>query len=417
MKDRGASPTDGPVPHVPTIARSLAKAPLGTRLRASIQRIRHIVRKEFIQIVRNKQNFRFIIIAPLFQLIVFGSASRLDIRTIDTVVADMDRSMLSRQVAEAFSRSGYFRIVAQVTSYKDVDWYLKKGEASIALLIPPDLERRIQANRTAQVGVLVDGVETITAGTVSGYAQSILLRFSLDILSLRTNRMQGNLFESATPHLIVPEVTDATRAWFNPNLDSKNFFVPGVLVLIILAFAIVVTTAVIVREKEIGTIEQLMVCPITRLELILGKTIPCFLMELAVLAVITPLALLLYDIPFRGSYVFFFVTFIIFLITASGIGMTISSFCKTQQQAILSSFMFLQPAVLLSGYAFPIENMPEVVQYMTYLNPLRYFIVIVRGVFLKGTGWEVLWPQVIPIVLMGVFYIALASRLLQKRAD
>ena len=417
MNDSGTSPNDAPVQHAPTRVQALRNALLGSRMRMSIQRIRHIVRKEFIQIVRNKQNFRFIIIAPLFQLIVFGSASRMDIRTIDTVVADTDRSTLSRQVVEAFSRSGYFRIVAQVSSYDDVDWYLKKGEASIAILIPPDLERRIQANRTAEVGVLVDGVETTTAGTVSGYAQSILLRFSLDILSSRTNQMQGNLFQSTTPYLIVPEITDASRAWFNPNLDSKNFFVPGVLVLIILAFAIVLTSAVIVREKEIGTIEQLMVCPITRLELILGKTIPCFVMEVAVLLIITPLALVLYDIPFRGSYLFFFGTFVLFLITSSAIGMTISSFCKTQQQAILTSFMFLQPAVLLSGYAFPIENMPEVVQYMTYLNPLRYFIVIVRGVFLKGTGWEVLWPQVIPIVVMGVFYIALASRLLQKRAN
>ncbi|MBI5570060.1 MAG: ABC transporter permease [Desulfomonile tiedjei] len=417
MKDSGTTLTDGPELQAPTRLQALRNAFLRSKLRMSIQRIRHIVRKEFIQIVRNKQNFRFIVIAPLFQLIVFGSASRMDIRAIDTVVADMDRSTLSRQVVEAFSRSGYFRIVAQVPAYDDVDWYLKKGEASMALLIPPDLERRIQANRTAQVGVLVDGVETTTAGTVSGYAQSILLRFSLDILSSRTNRMQGNLFESITPHLIVPEVTEASRAWFNPNLDSKNFFVPGVLVLIILAFAIVLTSAVIVREKEIGTIEQLMVCPITRLELILGKTIPCFVMELAVLLIITPLALVFYEIPFRGSYLFFFGTCIIFLITSSGIGMTISSFCKTQQQAILTSFMFLQPAVLLSGYAFPIENMPDVVQYLTYLNPLRYFIVIVRGVFLKGTGWEILWPQVIPIVVMGVFYIALAARLLQKRAD
>lgn len=417
MRSRGNIRTAGPTAVRPSRLQRLRNAFLASALPESIRRIRCLMRKEFIQIVRNRQNFRFIIIAPLFQLIVFGSASRLDIRTIDTVVADMDRSILSRNVVEAFSRSGYFRIVAHVRAYDDVDWYLKKGEASMAILIPPDLERRIQANRTAEVGILVDGVETITAGTVSGYAQSILARFSLDILSSRTNRMQGNLFESITPHLIVPEVTDASRAWFNPNLDSKNFFVPGVLVLILLAFTIVLTSAVIVREKEIGTIEQLMVCPINRLELILGKTIPCFIMEFTVLVILTPLAFLLYDIPFRGSYLFFFGTFVIFLITASGIGTTISAFCKSQQQAILTSFMFLQPSVLLSGYAFPIENMPVVVQYLTYLNPLRYFIVIVRGVFLKGTGWEILWPQIIPIVIMGVFYIGLASRLLQKRLD
>jgi ABC-2 type transport system permease protein len=267
------------------------------------------------------------------------------------------------------------------------------------------------------VGILIDGVDTTTAGTVSGYAQSILQRFSLDVMNARVDKMQGILFETTTPRLIMPEIADATRAWFNPNLDSKNFFVPGVLVLIMLALAIVLTSAIIVREKELGTIEQLMVAPISRLELILGKTIPCFAIEVITLGVITPLAFLLYDIPFRGSFVFFIAAALLFLITSSGIGVTISAFCKTQQQAILTSFMFLQPAVLLSGYAFPIENMPTVVQYLTYLNPLRYFITIVRGVFLKGVGWEILWPQVIPIVLMGIFYIGWASLLFKRRVD
>jgi len=190
-----------------------------------------------------------------------------------------------------------------------------------------------------------------------------------------------------------------------------------VVVLILLALSTILTSAVVVREKEIGTIEQLMVTPITRLELILGKTIPCFLIEIVTLAVVVPLAFLIYDIPFRGSLLFFIVTALLFLITTSAIGMTISAFCSTQQQAVLSSFMFLQPAVLLSGYAFPIENMPVVVQYSTYLNPLRYFITIVRGVFLKGTGWEVLWPQVVPMLLMAIFYLGLASFLFKKRAD
>lgn len=386
-------------------------------LKAKLRRIRHIIRKEFIHIKRNKQNFRILIIAPLLQLVVFGSASRLDVKDVRTVVADMDKSTLSRAVIDAFSRSGYFRIVSYVPSYDEVDWHLQTGSASLAILIPPDLEDRIQGTRTAQVGVLIDGVDTTTAGTVSGYSQSILQRFSTDIMNERIGKFQGLLFDTATPRLIIPELTEASRAWFNPNLDSKNFFVPGVLVLILLALAIVLTSALIVREKELGTIEQLMVAPITRLELILGKVIPCFTIQIITLAVITPLAFLFYDVPFRGSFPFFIATALLFLITASGIGVTISTFCTTQQQAMLSSFMFLQPAVLLSGYAFPIENMPTVIQYVTYLNPLRYFIVIVRGVFLKGVGWETLWPQVIPIFIMGVFYISLASLLFKRRVD
>ena len=357
------------------------------------------------------------LIAPILQLVILGYASRLDVKDVQTVVADLDRSALSRQIIDSFSRSGYFIIKKTVDSYAEVDRFLETGQAAMAILIPPDLERRIKGGQTAQVGVLIDGVDTTTAGTVSGYAQSILLGFSADITTQRVGKMQGLLFDSANPRLIVPSFTDASRAWFNPNLNSKDFFVPGVVVIILVATTIILTSAVIVREKEIGTIEQLMVAPISRLEFILGKTLPCFAIVITIMAIIMPLGLLIFDVPFRGSRVFFLPTGIVFLITIAGIGVTISAFCQTQQQAVLSSFMFLQPAVLLSGYAFPIENMPIVIQYLTYLNPLRYFITIVRGVFLKGTGWEVLWPEVIPICIMAVFFIAVASFLFKKRVD
>lgn len=384
---------------------------------AKKQRIKRLIIKEFIQIARNRQNFALLLIAPLLQLIIFGSASRLDVKDVRTVIVDLDQSASSRQVIESFKKSGYFRIIGTPEKYDDVDPYMLETRAVMALLIPPDFERRVRAGSTAEIGVLIDGVDTITAGTVSGYAQAIINGFSNEILVSRINSMQGLLFDSTSPRLITPQFKDASRAWFNPNLNSKEFFVPGVVVLIILAMSIVLTSAVIVREKEIGTIEQLMVAPISRLELILGKTIPCFLIQIITLLVITPLALVMYDVPFRGSLIFFFAASMLFLTTASGIGMTISAFCSTQQQAILTSFMFLQPSVLLSGYAFPIENMPWMIQYVTYLNPLRYFITIVRGVFLKGVGPEVLWPQLIPILIMAFFYIGLAAALLKRRID
>lgn len=387
------------------------------KLLESLRRIRWLIRKEFIQIVRNRQNFAMLLVAPVIQLVIFGSASRLDVQNVSTVIVDLDRSPMSREIAEAFSRSGYFKIVAHLNSYDSVDSLLERNQATMAILIPPDFEQRIQGRRKAEVGILVDGVDTVTAGTVSGYAQAILLRFSNDIMASRINSMQGLLYDSTSPRLIVPGFTDASRAWFNPNLNSKDFFVPGVVVLILLALSIVLTSAVIVREREIGTIEQLMVAPISRLELILGKTIPCFLIEIVTLLIVTPLALLIYDVPLRGSLWFFFGSFLLFLITASAIGMTISAFCSTQQQAVLTSFMFLQPSILLSGYAFPIENMPWVIQYVTYLNPVRYFITIVRGVFLKGSGWDVLWPQLLPIFVMAVVYIACASALFKRRID
>ncbi len=383
----------------------------------SLRRIRWLIRKEFIQIVRNRQNLMMLLMAPLVQLIIFGSASRLDVNSVSTVVVDLDHSRMSRDIVEGFSRSGYFKIIRYLDSYEAVDKLLERNVASLAILIPPDFEQRVNGRRKAEVAVLIDGVDTITAGTVSGYAQSILQRFSDDILVSRINSMQGLLYDSTTPRLIIPQVKDASRAWFNPNLNSKDFFVPGVVVLILLTLAIILTSAVIVREREIGTIEQLMVAPISRLELILGKTIPCFTIEIVTLLAITPLALLVYDIPFRGSLSFFFGAFLLFLITASGIGMTISAFCSTQQQAVLTSFMFLQPSILLSGYAFPIENMPAPIQYVTYLNPVRYFIAIVRGVLLKGSGWEILWPQLAPIFIMAIVYITWASALFKRRID
>lgn len=385
--------------------------------RERLRRIRHLVRKEFIHIIRNRQNFRLLLLAPILQLVLFGYACRLDVQDVTTIVVDLDNSTLSRQVADAFARSGYFIIVGHLKSYDEVDAYMQKGLASMAILIPPDFEEKIQAKSVADLGILIDGVDTITAGTVSGYAQSIVQRFSLDLSIVNMNKMQGLRYDTDSPRLIVPEVVDTSRAWFNPNLTSKYFFIPGVVVLILLSLSIIVTSAVIVRERETGTIEQLMVAPISRLELILGKTIPCFTIEIVTLTVIVPLAFLIFDIPFRGSLTFFLATCLLFLLTSSGIGMTISAFCTTQQQAILTSFMFLQPSVLLSGYAFPIENMPVIVQYVTYLNPLRYFITIVRGVFLKGVGLEVLWPQVIPIVIMGIFSIGLASVLFKRRVD
>jgi ABC-2 type transport system permease protein len=375
------------------------------------------MRKEFTQIYRNKQNFRLLLIAPFLQLIILGYASRLDVKDVQIVVADLDRSALSREIIDSFSRSGYFIIKQTVNSYDEVDWYLETGQAAMAILIPPDLERRIKGGQTAQVGVLVDGVDTTTAGTASGYAQAILLRFSSDISSERVGKMQGLLFNTALPRLIVPIFTDASRAWFNPNLNSKDFFVPGVVVIILVATTIILTSALIVREKEIGTIEQLMVAPISRVELILGKTLPCFTIVITIMTVIMPAALLIFDVPFNGSRAFFLPVSMVFLITIAGVGMTISAFCQTQQQAILSSFMFLQPTVLLSGYAFPIENMPTVIQCLTYLNPLRYYITIVRGVFLKGVGWSILWPEVLPICAMAVFFIAVASFLFKKRVD
>lgn len=390
---------------------------VGSTFAEKRNRIRHLMRKEFLQLVRNKQNFRILLIAPLFQLMIFGYAVRLDVKDVATVVADLSRSQMSRELIDAFSQSGYFRMEAFLDSYAEADRFLEDGSAKVALLIPPDMEQRIKGYRTAQVGILIDGVDTTTAGTVSGYAESIIQGFSADLLQTRIQWARSLRHSLGRQDLILPSVSARPRAWFNPNLDSRNFFVPGVLALILTFFSMVLTSMALVREKERGTIEQLMVTPLTRLELIVGKIAPCFLVSCLNLVVMTFLAVSWFDPFMRGSLLFFFFAAILFLMTCLALGMTISVFCQTQQQAMLSSFMVLQPAVLLSGFVFPIENMPGVIQYVTYINPLRYFIVIVREVFLKGAGPDILWPQLIPIALMGIFYIALSSFLFKKKID
>jgi ABC-2 type transport system permease protein len=382
-----------------------------------LSRIRHVIRKEFIQIVRNKQNFRILLIAPIFQLILFGYAVRLDVKEVATVVVDMDRSIVSRNLVESFTRSGYFVIKEYLTSYDQADYYLERGEATVALLIPPDLERRVKADQTTQIGILVDGVDTTTAGTVSGWAQAIIQGYAFELMQEDIQWARGLRFTLNSPTLLIPSISAKPRAWFNPNLDSKDYFVPGTLVLILMFLAVTSTAMVIVREKEKGTIEQIMVTPISRVELIVGKTIPCFIIAVANLASMTVLAFLVFQPIFKGSLFIFFMGGIAFTITCLGMGMTLSVFCRTQQQAVLLTFFVMQPASILSGFVFPIDNMPTVIQYVTYLNPLRYYIVIVREVFLKGVGWDLLWPQFVPLVVMGVGYILLSSFLFKKKID
>jgi len=394
-----------------------SNGPERSALAQSLTRIRCLMKKEFLQIFRNKQNVRMMIFAPLFQLFLFGYAIRLDVQNVPTVVVDMDRTTMSRQLIDAFSRSGYFVITQYLDGYSAADYDLERGYASVALLIPPDFESRIKGDRTANVGVLVDGVDTTMANTVSGYSDAIVKQFAADLILNRITWARGVRYQAEQPDLIVPGLAGAPRAWFNPNLESKAFFIPGILAVILTFFSVVLTTMTLVHEKETGTIEQLMVTPINRLELILGKAIPAFCIALVNLVSLIILVRLWFQPPFRGSLVFFLACAVLYLVLCLGLGMTISAFCRTQQQAMLSTFMVFQPATLLSGFVFPIENMPQVIQYFTYINPLRYFTVITREVFLKGIGPEILWPQIVPLALMAVGFLALASVLFKKRID
>jgi ABC-2 type transport system permease protein len=265
----------------------------------------------------------------------------------------------------------------------------------------------LAAGRTAAVQVIVDGTDSNTAAVVLDYAARITQAYSKDVLDMRIAALPVPIRRPGAVEL-------ESRAWFNDNLESRNFYVPGVIAIIVLLITLMLTSMAVVREKEIGTMEQIIVTPITPVEFILGKTVPFALIGLADVLLITTIGVGWFGIPIRGSLLVLFGATVLYLLTTLGIGLLISTVSQTQQQAMMSSFFFYFPAVLLSGFMFPIANMPTVVQWLTYLNPLRYFLVIVRGVFLKGVGPDILWPQMASLAVMGVVTLGLASRRFRK---
>jgi ABC-2 type transport system permease protein len=371
------------------------------------ERIRHMLVKEFIQVFRDPKMRGVIFMMPIIQTLVFGYAVTTDVRHVRTAVYDLDHSVASRELTSRFVRSGYFDLVADVSREGDVRALMDRGTVRAVLQINRGFGGDLAAGRTATVQVIVDGTDSNTAAVVLDYAARITQAYSTDILVRRIAELPGPI---ARPGAVELE----SRAWFNENLESRNFYVPGVIAIIVLLITLMLTSMAVVREKEIGTMEQIIVTPIRPVEFILGKTVPFALIGFADVLIITTIGVGWFEIPIRGSLLVLFGATALYLLTTLGIGLLISTVSQTQQQAMMSSFFFYFPAVLLSGFMFPIANMPTVVQWLTYLNPLRYFLVIVRGVFLKGVGPDILWPQMASLAVMGVVTLGLASRRFRK---
>jgi len=371
------------------------------------ERIKHMLIKEFIQIFRDPKMKGVIFLMPIIQLLVFGYAVTTDVRNVKTVVCDLDNSVSSRKIISEFAGSGYFEIIEYTDSQQQATYLLDKAKAQIILRINKGFNDNLIAGQKASIQIILDGTDSNTAGIALGYAGRIIGTFSENILIKRINKMQGSAPLSGTVAL-------EPRAWFNENLESRNFYVPGVIAIIVMLITLMLTSMAVVREKEIGTMEQIMVTPITSTEFILGKTVPFALIGFANVAMITLVGVLWFKVPIRGSLILLFVATALYLMTTLGIGLLISTVSQTQQQAMMSTFFFYFPAVLLSGFMFPIANMPEVIQWFTYLNPLRYFLVIVRGIFLKGVGPETLWPQMVALAIMGCAFLWFASKRFKK---
>jgi ABC-2 type transport system permease protein len=373
-----------------------------------LSRIRRVFVKELIQTLRDKRMRATLIVPPIFQLIIFGYAANLDVKHIRTAVRDLDQSVDSRDLISRFRQSKYFDFLFYPQRQQDAERLLLNGDVTLSLEIPPDFSRKLKKGDTATVQILVDGTESNTAMIALGYVSKILGDYSTSIMIHRLNREGRIGFEEAGVEL-------EHRIWFNPNLESRLFYVPGVIAAIAFLIPVILTAQAIVREKEIGTLEQIMVTPIRSWELMVGKTLPFALIGLLDVVMIALIGVFWFDVPLRGNPLVLLCGAVLFLQSSVAIGLFISTISSTQQQAQISTFFFAMPAFILSGFAFPIDNMPEWIQTLTYAIPLRYFLVIIRGVFLKGIGLEILWPQMAALAGLGGAMILLSSLRFRKR--
>jgi len=371
------------------------------------ERMQAILIKEFKQVLRDPRMKTVLFISPLLQVILFGYAANRDINYIPTAIYDRDNTKESRELLRSFTYSKYFIPKFYIYSDAEQNRVLDKGYASVVIRIDRGFGRNLNAGKDAQVQMAYDGTDSNTAMVVMGYANTVIGSFQEEILKQKAYAT-GRITAIANVQL-------RDRAWFNGNLISRNYYLPGVIASIVTIMSLLLTAMAIVREKEIGTMEQLIVSPLKPLELIIGKLMPFAVIALCQAVLITILGVFWFHIPFRGSLLLLLLSTCVYLFTTLGAGLFISTVSATQQEAMMSVFLFYNPVFLLSGFAYPIQNMPQIIQYLTIFNPLRYYLVIIRGIFLKGVGMDVLWPQLLPLVVMGLATIIMSSLRFRKR--
>ncbi|MCK4431920.1 MAG: ABC transporter permease [Candidatus Aminicenantes bacterium] len=352
--------------------------------------VRHIIRKEFIQTFRDRRMFFPIFVAPVVQLILFGYAVTTDIKHISLAVLDYDRTHESRHLVSSLSQSESFNLDFYLKSSQEIDRLFEKEKIKAAVVIPRKFERNLKKGAQASLQVILDGTDANSATIIMSYISQLIAKHSENILTKIGDRRGVGI------------VVSQPRVWYNPNLKSSVYMVPGVICLILLITTLLLTSMSITKEREMGTLEQLIVSPIKPLELIIGKTMPFVLIGLCDVVLIISAGKLIFDVPIRGSLLFLFGVALLFVLTTLSLGLFISTISRTQQQAMMTAFFLAMPAMLLSGIFSPIENMPKIIQYITLLNPLRYFSTAVRGILLKGNDISVLWPQVLALFIFGI---------------
>jgi ABC-2 type transport system permease protein len=376
-----------------------------------LARLKQMLIKEFIQVFRDKRT-RFILIGPpMIQMLVFGYAANYEIRHVPTVVLDLDHSQESRELISRFTSSPYFDVQRELTDSRQLGDEIEQGKAAAGLEIDAGFAAKLRSGQTAPLQVIVDATNSNTALIASSYIAQIAQGFASEYQQDRIGRIAPQLIE------LMPSVELAPRPWYNPDLKSRWFFVPGIIGSLTLVLVITLTAFAVVREREIGTLEQIMVTPIRPYEFILGKTLPFFLIGLFDVTLIAVVGSLWFQVPFRGHVSVLLMGAVLFLLCMLGVGLLISTVSATQQQAMVTAFFFIMPAITFSGFGFPISTMPHWMQLVSYANPLRYFLVVVRATYLKGVGMEILWPQMAAMAGLGALLLTAAILRFHKALD
>ncbi|MHB9013430.1 MAG: ABC transporter permease [Ignavibacteriaceae bacterium] len=371
----------------------------------------NIVIKEFLQLKRDPVLFRIVFLAPVLQLVLFGYAANMDVNTIHTAIFDQDKTAASRDYIQRFERSGYFEIDDYVDTYQQVTNEINKGNVLWALVIPKDFEKDIETRKPAPVQAIFDGSDGNKTSIAFGYVQNITANYAQNILLQIADK-------TGRKNSIAGSLEPVIRVWYNPDLKTRVFMVPSIMGLILMIITIILMSMAIVKEREIGTLEQLIVTPIKPYQLIIGKLIPFVILGFIDILIVQTIMVFWFGIVIRGSFIFLVFASFLFILSTLGIGLFLSTISKTQQQAMMvAQFAIMMPFIYLSGFSFPIENMPKIVQYITYLIPLRYYITILRAVILKGASFRELLPETGMLLIMGILILVASAMRFKKRLE
>ena len=373
-------------------------------------RIYNLVLKEFLQMRRDTYARFRLTVPPLIQMIIFGYAATFEVFNVSTTVLDLDHSQVSRELVSRFASNGRFRIVSIAQNPDEVRAAIDRSEATVAIVIQAGFAEELRKGQSAPAQIIVDGTNSNTALIALGYVDEIVSTYAQEV----GQDLARRLYAGQPPP---PQVSIEPRPWYNPDYNSRWFFVPGVIATLTLVMVVNLTSFAVVREREVGTLEQIMVTPIRPLEFILGKTIPFFCVGLALTALVAGAGTLWFQIPFVGNPFVLLLGTSLYLLSVLGIGLLISTVCSTQQQAFATNFFVINPLFTLSGFSFPISSMPAFMQWLSIINPMTYYLVVIRGTFLKGVGLAVLWPQMSALAALGVALLAMSVLRFRKSLD